>query len=573
MRQSLFENRQKAEELIQEAIRIWRESDHPDQLEGIEHDPVFSLLMTALASQSNETEMTIEHMKSDVLEEFSHMMVPYEIGHAIPATTVIETSLQPGLPFMDLTENHVFTLADSEVSFIPLLNTRLVNASVESVVRIDGRRWKVTLKMDTPVADLSGFSFAIRNQNYKDLKVSIKGQLLPIVNPWDFSELPLSPCFALDSILYNKTQTYAASVPCLDLFAKQNLRLYCVKQHQPNKFAIGDSETVQMVFEFSGITDGFFIDKDNLVLNAVVLVNAYVRSADLSSTSPIVRVTGFQGKSSETGEVGQQFMHMLRPSSEQLFSKFPVDVRRLAADRFNQGTLVNLLNTLINRYYTDFYAFLNLRQEANERVMQELLTILSRMREAARSDQEQRVPGVYLMLKPFEDRQQPVSLSVRYVTTLGAGVNSMLKQDSVFTTPLGINGSTTRQITTPSMGFDEIRDVVEEESLSRYYMITNDRLVTPSDLKLFCYNELQTRFGIARSMIEGVTVSHRLQQDAGNVGYEVLVEILLVDNAFIRRGFEDQIPQVEMLLQAMMSVRSTNIYPITVIIQINKKKK
>ena len=74
-------------------------------------------------------------------------------------------------------------------------------------------------------------------------------------------------------------------------------------------------------------------------------------------------------------------------------------------------------------------------------------------------------------------------------------------------------------------------------------------------------------------MREGVTVSHRLQQDAGNVGYEVLVEILLVDNAFIRRGFEDQIPQVEMLLQAMMSVRSTNIYPITVIIQINKKKK
>ena len=53
----------------------------------------------------------------------------------------------------------------------------------------------------------------------------------------------------------------------------------------------------------------------------------------------------------------------------------------------------------------------------------------------------------------------------------------------------------------------------------------------------------------------------------------MLVEILLVDNAFIRRGFEDQIPQVEMLLQAMMSVRSTNIYPITVIIQINKKKK
>ena len=74
-------------------------------------------------------------------------------------------------------------------------------------------------------------------------------------------------------------------------------------------------------------------------------------------------------------------------------------------------------------------------------------------------------------------------------------------------------------------------------------------------------------------MIVSITVSHRLQQDAGNVGYEVLVEVVLLDNAFIRRGFEEKIPQVETLLQAMMSVRSTNIYPITVIIQINKKSK
>jgi hypothetical protein len=46
-----------------------------------------------------------------------------------------------------------------------------------------------------------------------------------------------------------------------------------------------------------------------------------------------------------------------------------------------------------------------------------------------------------------------------------------------------------------------------------------------------------------------------------------------VDNNFIRRGFEDKIPQTETLLQAMMSVRSTNIYPIVVTIQIEKKSK
>ena len=40
MKQTIFENKQRAEELLQEAIRIWRSSDHPDQLEGIEQDPV-----------------------------------------------------------------------------------------------------------------------------------------------------------------------------------------------------------------------------------------------------------------------------------------------------------------------------------------------------------------------------------------------------------------------------------------------------------------------------------------------------------------------------------------------------
>jgi hypothetical protein len=74
-------------------------------------------------------------------------------------------------------------------------------------------------------------------------------------------------------------------------------------------------------------------------------------------------------------------------------------------------------------------------------------------------------------------------------------------------------------------------------------------------------------------MVKQVTVSHRQQQDRSEVGYEILVEIVLHDNAFIRRGFEEKIPQTETLMRAMMSVRSTNIYPIQVTIQIDKQNK
>ena len=572
MKQTIFENKQRADELMREAVRIWRESDHGDQLEGIEQDPVFSLLMTALAYQSNETESFLEQMKSDVLNDFARMLSPYEVGHAIPATAVIETSLQSGLSDLEVNEQHVFTLPDTDARFISLLQTRVLNASIRSVVRMDGRRWKVTLKFDSPITDLSGFCFAIRNQNFKNLRLYIKGQLLPLVSPWDLSELPLMPCFSIDSILYNRSQTYMAAASCLDLFARQNIRLYYIKKHQGNRYIPSETDSIDLVFEFTGIKDGFLFDRNNLSLNSMILVNANIHTVDISATTPIVRVTGFQSPSSENDGVSQQFLHMLRPSTDQIYGRMPIEVRKVAADRFNQGSLVSLLNTLISRYYTDFYAFSNLREEASDKVMQNLIDILVRMRDSARADLEQRVPGVYLLLRPEADKQNlPASISVSYVTTLGSAVNSQLTSESIFQVPNGFDNAVTRQIGAPVPGSDEMVDRIEESSMTRYYMATNDRLVTPADLKLFCYAELQARYGITRSMIKQVTVSHRHQQERSEVGYEILVEIVLNDNAFIRRGFEEKIPQTEALMRAMMSVRSTNIYPIQVTIQIDKQ--
>ena len=573
MKQTIFENKQRAEELMQEAIRIWRSSDHPDQLEGIEQDPVFSLLLTALAYQSNELENDLDQMKAEVLEEFSRMLVPYEIGHAIPATAVVQAPLQPGLSSLELTQEHIFTLTDTEATFIPLLRTRVFNATIRSIVRMDGRRWKVSLKFDNPISDLSGLCFVVKNRSFKDLKVTIKGQILPIVSPWEFSELPLSPCFDIDTVLYNGSQTYNAAVSCLDLFARQNIRMYYVKNHQANKIQPTETESVDLVFEFSGIKDDFVFDKDNLILNSIMLVNAEVHTADLTSHTPIVRVAGFQSLGNEVDSSGQQFLHMLRPSSDQIFSHFPVEVRKMSADRFNQGRLVVLLNTLISRYYTDFYAFQSLREEANDKVMYSLIETLTRMRDAARANAEERIPGVYLMLNPrATDIRNDVSLSLTYVTTLGSAINAQLSDNSTFQPPAGFSNNLVRLIATPVPGSDEVRDQLEEAALSRYYMITNDRLVTPADIKLFCYMELMTRYGITRQMVKSITVSHRQQQDRWEAGFEILVEIILNENAFIRRGFEDKIPQAETLMQAMMSVRSANIYPIQVTITIDKQQ-
>ena len=67
MKQTIFETRQRAEELLREAINIWRQSDDDDKLEGLENDPVLKLMITALAYQTNESISDLEMMKTDVI--------------------------------------------------------------------------------------------------------------------------------------------------------------------------------------------------------------------------------------------------------------------------------------------------------------------------------------------------------------------------------------------------------------------------------------------------------------------------------------------------------------------------
>lgn len=566
MKQTIFETRQRADELMREAINIWRQSDMNDFLEGLETDPVLSLMLTALAYQMNEAVGDMEMLKTEVLEEYAYLLTPYEVGHAVPATAVIETALQDTIPEMELTPQSEFTLTGTPYTFIPVLRSRVMNAKVRSIVRMDGRRWKVSLLFKSPVSEISGLTFAVRNVNFQDVKVTIKGQLVPLVKPWDFADLPLSQCFGLDTILYNRSQTYQAQASCLDLFARQNIRLFYVKPHAAGKLLPAETETIDLVFEFTGISDRFQFDKESFSLNTVLLANAKMHSVTLSAASPLARVAGYDNRDDQSS---QQFLHAIRPSEEQIYGNSLVEVRRVAADRFNQGQLVRLLHVLIAKYHSDYYAFQDMKGISGDKTMQALQEILSRLLDAAQKDKLRQLPGVYILLRDANAiRTGNGSVDVSYMTTAGANVNAALNSSSTFTVPTGFNSTDTRQIAIPVPGSDEVSEEGALASLSRYYVATCDRIVTPADIKVFCYNELLTRYGIVRDMVSDISVSHRQQIDNRECGYEIVVEILLADNSFVKRSFAEKIPQVEILLQKMIEVRSTNIYPIHVSIQI-----
>ena len=564
MKQNIFETRQRAQELLDEAMRIWRQSPQSEPLEHLEKDPVMSLLMSALAYQANETDSDIEMLKDEVLSEFIHILTPYEMGHAVPATAVIEASLQDGVTEWVVGSDAPFTLSGTDYQFMPILRTKVINAKVQSIVRLDGRRWKVTLAFNAPIQNLSGFTFAVKNSFFEDLELSYADSPIPMVKPWHYSKLPLNRCFSMDSMLYNGSQIFNASAIAMDLFARQNVRLFCIKEHDATSYLPQKVDEMDLIFEFSGITDEFVFDMQQLSLNCILLAETQQNYTTLSVTHPIARVAGYNDGDDENS----QFLQLVRLTDEPFSSRERVEVRRISGDRFNQGSLLRLLSALINKYHTDFYAFQNQAELAEDGTMYALQNILQRLIKVCQNDIQHSMSGVYLLLHQDEkDSRKEESMNVSYLTTHGACVNESLDEESTFMLPAAFDTNACQQIAPPTLGFNEISDKVCEESLMRYHIITNDRIVTPADIKTFCYNELQIRYGVDSNMVKSISVGHQLKENPNGCGYEIVAEIQLRESAYVKRSFANKIPYVEVLMQKMMEVRSTNIYPIRVMIK------
>ncbi len=572
MKQNIFEIRERTQELMEQAIAMWRQSSQSEYLEGLEKDPVFSMLMSAIAYQNNETENEIARIKDEVVREFVQTIAPYEMAHPIPATIAIKTHLESGTSEWEVDSDTLGRIGNNSFTFMPLMRTRVLNAEIGSIIRLDGRRWKVKLNFEDPISDLSRFCFGIRNSYFEDVRVSCGKYQIPLIRPWEYSKLPMTRCLSLDCALYNNSQYFNASTLGMELFSRQNVRLFCIKDHNSSAYMPEEAESIELHFEFTGITDDFTFDYDQLMLNCMIMVEAQQKTATLSAERPVVRLAGYSNDSEKMNS--DQFLHLVRPSEDQLFNDLDIQIRRVSADRFNQASLTRLLSSLINKYHSDFYAFQQVRDLTNDHTIEDLQDILSHMLSVSKRLGGGVSSGVYAMLSKEDLKlKEGLSVDLPYLTTHGATVNDLLTEDLRIALPSGFDNSSTELIAPPVPGSDEISDQETEDSLLRYRIVTNNRIVTPADIKLFCYTTLQTRYGIDNKMVDSIEVApRRTGDDYKGTGYEILAEIVLKENNFVRRSFANKASYVELMLQKMMEVRSAGIYPIRVSIQIKEPK-
>ncbi len=565
MKQTIFNTRQRAKEIIKEAIAVWEQSTNSEHLEGIEQDPVFSLFLTALAYQANEIDNEIEQLKAEILYELEQMLVPYERTHALPATAAVEVTPSESISIQTLDHRTVFSLQDTPFTFIPLLSTRVFNCKISSIVRMDNRRWKVGLQFKEPVNNLSGMTFLIGNPHFQDLKVFANGHPLPLIKPWDYADLPLDRCFSLENLLYNESPIFQPRHIWFDLFARQNVRLFAIDTYKTPSATSLSNERLELVFEFFGIDDQFLFDKELLSLNCTILANASIASANLSSSSPITRLNGASDFSTYW-----QFLHLLRPADTQMFKEEPIEIRKMTASRFNPEHLVKLATTLINRFSSDYYAFQGIDSLREGNFMDSFYSLLKKMSEGLAKTPNIYTPTLYLMLKNDNGfRPKDKSLHIDYLVTNGSAVNSLLNNKSRFNILANGYFTDVKLVAEPMPGLDEVQNTDAENLLTRYYLTTNDRIVTPADIKILCYNELGTRFGITNDMITGIRVRNNRHTERYHCGLETQVYISLKNDPYIKRNFQEKIPMTEMLLQKMIEVRSTNILPVQVSIEIS----
>lgn len=567
MKQTIFETKERANELLKESIEIWRKGDFSESLEGIEKDPVFSLLIGALAYQENELESDFAVIKQEIIDSFAHFMTPFEVGHAVPASIVIST-----IPMNSLTETLINCDSEfkiGEYSFIPLFNSKVINVGVGDIERLDGRRWKITLNFTYPLKDLSGFCFAVKDVNFRSMSVRIKGINFHLIRSWNYTDLPYSKYFSPDSLIYNHGEFFTGSMLPLDLFVRQNIRMFWFENFEVTQ---KDQEFTQLelIFEFSGIKEDFIFDKDNIILNPVFLVNASIKETTLTSATPLTRISGY---SESNNDNSQQFLQLIKPSDNQIYGNAELEVRKISGDRFNQGNLIKLLSSIVNKYHTDFYAYQNLDEMKSDKLIFNLQELLAKMIKISQRNYQKNIAGVYLLLHDKNRFKDPsFSVTVKYLTTSGAVVNSFLNQQTEVSCPGSLDNGATRIISSPCPGLDEVNSDTLTKSLLKYYMITNDRVVTPADIKLFCKKELQRLYSLGEEAVKEIKVDRRLSKDNFGPGYEICVDIKLGGSPIVKRSLSDKISLIEITLQKMMEVRSTGIYPLRVNITFDESK-
>lgn len=568
MRNEEYKNIQKqTQDLLEKILELWKKQgkwdgdDKSMPYYGLDKDPILSILITAFVFQINQLEDNIKAFREGLFDEFEDLAVPFELVKPIPAIAMLATSKRKGDNDTIFTDQDMsfeiekkMMMSSERYAFAPLFNTRLVNITPIGVKQLSDTKWIVNFDNDEAELDLGSIAFFFDKLNFTDLKITIDGKEIPLVKPWEYDRFPLNPWITAKNVVCNKSLVYGSNEQWFDMWTNNELNYYLIAPDFKKKIKDKD---FSLTFDFAGLDGSQTLKAENIILNAFPIVNVTRKDFFLSLNSPVVKISEENLDDSEDEEDRHNsfFMNLVFDEEKNEYDDLDkFTLRHFGSERFDMAELINTANTLVRRYGTDFYAFQSMPQFQSSERMRRLSYVVKDITDILK---QYGIPksGIYAILKnknylsPDEAKLTICSLFTNGVAANDIDINaSIISSDN-------LDNKKTRLLTMTSGGKDEILDHDEKRMLGRYYLQTNDRIVTRSDLNIFCRRIL---------IQEGIKTKYIINIDVPRP----------TDNAKVQKVFitvdKDFVSDVDFVhlaskMQKMIDVRSAGFMPVEIV--------
>jgi hypothetical protein len=524
-------------DLISSIVKHWKK-DNDNIFENIEKDPVINLFLSAFAYQSFHINNAIERYEENMIKEFRDKLIPHHLIKATPAFSIMQTKIK-NLSDEDAWEKIIdesykfeFSKNKTRFSFSPLFKTKIINAEIGEEYRV-GNVVGLELKSKEIIKDLSGMSFYIESETLSDVDILCEGTPVPLIKPSKYNELPFTGWFNNNHLLLsNNYHLFGSYDYWQEIFLTNQAQLFYVDEYDARKINFGSNKNIRLEIVFKETVD---LDRCKVKINCIPVVNVEKKEITLNNSKPIQELTA----------ENEEFLNLLMDEDVKDIEDYTKSflIRRYGVERYNSNQLLLRLKDIFDQYISDCYAFQSISGLKNSDKLEKLQKIVEEIHGIVTKNNNAGKSGFYALLKLNEDLSvRKENIHIEFLCTSGESANGIKKDEKATKSIPGLDKDHTILLQETKGGKGEIKSENQKEEIAKYYSLTGDKLVTITDIKSFCYKEL-----------EGQIRKIHIKKEQNNL----VVEIELNEKI-------DKMIVSEAVLQKKIELRSIITIPVTV---------
>jgi len=545
-----MENRQDINKLIESVVAVWR-NEGRDAMDGnsdffnLHNDPVTRLLMGAVAYQTDLLSEDVSTLKNDLVEELVDLCAPEYLLQPVPAVGMFQTGKahrvgvtdeEPTVLDID-TMFSITTATRNKYTFMPLLSVPVFDLKVHSVQSAGQSRWHIELEENESIADLKGLTIYLPKVACDRVVLHIGTETVDVCNISDFERLPFVSAFMDTSRPAKNTLQMATLQNLYDRLCLCSNSYCVVDRNIPSEMIPRRNGCLQLEIELVGISAGTRLTEGNILLNCVPACNVEIHKTSLSQNRPLQNIS--------LG-VGEEFMALSSYAES-------VSVRQVGTSRMSPALWLQRLQRLLDYYDSEYCLLRNTFDPKFDNLLQQFIVALrDAVKRGIAIDEK-----LYLVLR---DKVVP-SLDVSWFSTFGAKSNDIAPGAKIEVSTAQLDAEQTSLVSYTQGGRNAILNQESRHEALRYHVQLRNRIVSKSDILLFCRHKLAELFSVRAEGIKDIWISNMVQNSPeGFLERILMVEIKLQQGVTIDG-------QAALALERMARSRNAGVTPIRIHIQ------